>query len=57
MGPARATVLWDVLVANVGQVVGSIYVVPRPVSRQVIDRSKRCSLITSVISIVLDVMC
>ena len=56
MSPARTAVLWDVLVADVGQVVGSIDVVPRPVGRYVIDWSKRCSLITSVVCLTLDVM-
>jgi hypothetical protein len=40
MGPARTTILGDVLVSDVGQVVGRVDVVPYPLFRKVIDGNK-----------------
>ena len=39
MGPARSAILWNVLISNVGQVVGAVDGVPLPVVGK-INRSK-----------------
>ena len=41
MSPARATVLGNVLIANSGEEVGSIYVVPQPLFGEVVCWDER----------------